>query len=76
MEITNKKNGKKALGLVRDSCPGCGDGDIGAFYARIVTPGLANLTYGRFADMSPSLFEELGDLDTGVLTVSWDFTSN
>ncbi|OSD07518.1 hypothetical protein PYCCODRAFT_1463757 [Trametes coccinea BRFM310] len=25
-------------------------------------------------DMSPSLFEELGDLDTGVLTVTWDFT--
>ncbi|KAI0373741.1 riboflavin aldehyde-forming enzyme [Pilatotrama ljubarskyi] len=25
-------------------------------------------------DMSPSLFEELGDLDTGVLKVSWDFT--
>ncbi|RPD62744.1 hypothetical protein L226DRAFT_568551 [Lentinus tigrinus ALCF2SS1-7] len=24
-------------------------------------------------DMSPSLFEELGDLDTGVLTVTWDF---
>ncbi|KAH9851528.1 riboflavin aldehyde-forming enzyme [Lenzites betulinus] len=26
-------------------------------------------------DMSPSLFEELGDLDTGVLAVSWYFTS-
>ncbi|KAH9889997.1 Non-catalytic module family EXPN protein [Cubamyces lactineus] len=25
-------------------------------------------------DMSPSLFEELGDLDTGVLKVTWDFT--
>ncbi|KAI0632424.1 riboflavin aldehyde-forming enzyme [Trametes polyzona] len=25
-------------------------------------------------DMSPSLFEELGDLDTGVLKVSWYFT--
>ncbi|TBU27142.1 RlpA-like double-psi beta-barrel-protein domain-containing protein-containing protein [Dichomitus squalens] len=24
-------------------------------------------------DMSPSLFQELGSLDTGVLTVSWDF---
>ncbi|KAI0769901.1 riboflavin aldehyde-forming enzyme [Fomes fomentarius] len=24
-------------------------------------------------DMSPSLFQELGDLDTGVLNVSWDF---
>ncbi|KAI0647764.1 RlpA-like double-psi beta-barrel-protein domain-containing protein-containing protein [Trametes meyenii] len=26
-------------------------------------------------DMSPSLFQELGDLDTGVLSVSWDFTN-
>ncbi|KAL1950723.1 hypothetical protein VTO73DRAFT_5847 [Trametes versicolor] len=26
-------------------------------------------------DMSPSLFEKLSDLDTGVLTVSWSFTS-
>ncbi|KAI0712527.1 RlpA-like double-psi beta-barrel-protein domain-containing protein-containing protein [Earliella scabrosa] len=24
-------------------------------------------------DMSPSLFQKLGDLDTGVLKVSWDF---
>lgn len=29
MEITNKANGKKAFGLVRDECPGCGAGDIG-----------------------------------------------
>ncbi|EIW61850.1 uncharacterized protein TRAVEDRAFT_116602 [Trametes versicolor FP-101664 SS1] len=28
MEITNKANGKKAFGLVRDECPGCGAGDI------------------------------------------------
>ncbi|KAH9853708.1 RlpA-like double-psi beta-barrel-protein domain-containing protein-containing protein [Lenzites betulinus] len=28
MEITNTKNGKKAFGLVRDSCPGCGPGDV------------------------------------------------
>ncbi|KAI8978793.1 riboflavin aldehyde-forming enzyme [Trametes punicea] len=26
-------------------------------------------------DMSPSLFEELGDLDTGVLRVTWEFTN-
>ncbi|CDO68250.1 Distantly related to plant expansins [Trametes cinnabarina] len=26
-------------------------------------------------DMSPSLFEELGSLDTGVLKVTWDFTN-
>ncbi|KAI0826770.1 riboflavin aldehyde-forming enzyme [Trametes gibbosa] len=26
-------------------------------------------------DMSPSLFKKLGNLDTGVLTVSWSFTS-
>ncbi|KAI0756403.1 RlpA-like double-psi beta-barrel-protein domain-containing protein-containing protein [Daedaleopsis nitida] len=28
VQITNKKNGKKAFGLVRDSCPGCSDGDL------------------------------------------------
>ncbi|KAI0824593.1 RlpA-like double-psi beta-barrel-protein domain-containing protein-containing protein [Trametes gibbosa] len=28
MQITNNKNGKKAFGLVRDQCLGCGAGDI------------------------------------------------
>ncbi|KAI0650076.1 RlpA-like double-psi beta-barrel-protein domain-containing protein-containing protein [Trametes meyenii] len=28
MDITNAKTGKKAFGLVRDECPGCGAGDI------------------------------------------------
>ncbi|RDX46766.1 hypothetical protein OH76DRAFT_1406610 [Lentinus brumalis] len=28
VEIVNKKNGKHAFGLVRDSCPGCGSGDL------------------------------------------------
>ncbi|KAI0713107.1 RlpA-like double-psi beta-barrel-protein domain-containing protein-containing protein [Cerioporus squamosus] len=28
VEIVNKKNGKHAFGLVRDSCPGCGSSDL------------------------------------------------
>ncbi|KAF5315051.1 hypothetical protein D9619_007416 [Psilocybe cf. subviscida] len=28
VEIVNTKNGKKAYGKTRDSCPSCGDGDL------------------------------------------------
>ena len=31
------------------------------------------LAFGTSPDMSPSLFEELGSLDTGVLQVSWHY---
>ena len=34
----------------------------------MLTPSVRSLT-----DMSPSLFQELGTLDTGVLKVSWHF---
>ena len=75
MHITNTANGKSAYGKVRDECPGCGSYDIGehprapsAFVsALLLTPSLA------CADMSPSLFKELGSLDTGVLKVSWHY---
>ncbi|TFK39040.1 expansin family protein [Crucibulum laeve] len=52
VEIVNTKNGKKAYGKTRDSCPSCSDNDL---------------------DLSPSLFQKLGTLDQGVLSISWHF---
>ena len=73
MEIKNTKNGKTAFGLVRDSCPGCGSGDIGR------SPISFQFKLGRYRlftskDMSPSLFQSLGaTLDQGIVSVQWHF---
>ena len=74
MEIKNTKNGKTAFGLVRDSCPGCGPGDIGR------SPISFQSNLGRYRrlfmsiDMSPSLFQSLGaTLDQGIVSVQWHF---
>lgn len=81
MQITNTANGKTAYGKVRDECPGCGQYDIGAYklLARALrrlsaVPVYTLLIRARTCtDMSPSLFQELGSLSTGVLKVSWHY---
>lgn len=74
VHITNLANGKSAWGQTRDSCPSCGSGDLGAYLFReqhAQTPLL--ICDFVYADMSPSLFQQLGSLDTGVLSISWHF---
>ena len=73
MEIKNQKNGKTAFGLVRDSCPGCGDGDIGRIACDTISATKTH-TWLLALDMSPSLFQALGaTLDDGVVKVDWHF---
>jgi hypothetical protein len=68
MQITNTANGKTVYAKTRDSCPGCGDNDLGSskylFRLLSVDPSL---------DMSPAVFKKLASLDTGVIHVSWHF---
>ena len=79
MHITNTANGRSAYGLVRDECPGCGAYDIGkhrsssALRRRVIWMNVPLIRTSSYSDMSPSLFEELGSLDTGVLKVSWHY---
>ena len=74
VKIRNTANGKTATAIVRDECMGCGSNDIGMSFIYIYMMSTIVLTV-RLVDMSPSLFEELGDLDEGVLKVTWSFTS-
>ncbi len=73
VSIKNLANGKTATATVRDSCPGCGSNDIGTDHLLVHPCSIVSDLSISCADMSPSLFQELGDLDTGVLNVSWDF---
>lgn len=74
MEIKNTKNGKTVFGLVRDSCPGCGPGDIGRLPIIILQLNLGRYRLLMFIDMSPSLFQSLGaTLDQGIVSVQWHF---
>ena len=74
MQITNTANGKTAYGKVRDECMGCGSYDIGQSRSpHNFSRSRADAPPFTCTDMSPSLFEELGSLDTGVLSVSWHY---
>lgn len=69
VEVTNTANGKTAYGLVRDKCPGCGQYGLGGPTLHVV----AGCLLIRVQDMSIGLFEKLGDLNTGVLPITWHF---
>jgi hypothetical protein len=64
-------NGRTAYGLTRDSCPSCGQGDLGT---SIYCPAdLQDLIVPIIVDMSPSLFKNFAGLDAGELKISWHF---
>ena len=68
MQITNTANGKTVYAKTRDSCPGCGDNDLGLFEYLFQ---LLSINHGL--DMSPAVFKQMASLDTGVIHVSWHF---
>ena len=55
--------------MVEDSCPSCGDGDIGEYQSTIDL--LFPLIEISLADMSPAVFKQLASLGVGVLHISW-----
>ena len=70
VQITNKKNGKKAFGLVCDSCPGCADGDLG----NVVHQCCLVLTRIPHGTGRHELFQALGaPLSQGVVNIEWHF---
>ena len=77
IQIKNTKNGKVAYGKMRDSCPGCGYNDLGM--SLLAPTGFSFMFRLRLIfsfctiDMSPAVFEQLGTLDQGVLSISWHF---
>lgn len=70
VEIINTANGNTASGMVADVCPSCGTNDLGMPTLFLLSEAVAD----RCSDLSQSLFEELGNINDGVLPITWYFT--
>lgn len=77
MQITNRNTGATAMGQVQERCIWCGQGDLGglSYYFVKYARSLYNsfLIRVQFADLSVSLFEQLGDVYQGVIPVEWKY---
>lgn len=54
--------------MVRDECESCGPDDLGMPMPLFWMRSLIGIQ-----DMSTGLFEQIGDLSTGVLSIAWEY---